>query len=437
MRRGILIALVCSVFLSTAAVAAEPPAQEHNHALPDATAPLSEEDLPPLGTGPSVQATGALGSYSMMRDASGTSWQPDSSPMEGVHGLYGDWSTMLHGFIAGVYDHQGGHRGDDKVFSESMLMGMAQRPLLTGQWTLHAMLSLDALMGKDGYPLLLQSGETADGKTPLIDRQHPHDVLMELASSYSMPIGSMASVFLYLGYPGEPALGPPTFMHRFSGMANPEAPIGHHWLDSTHITYGVVTAGLVYGEWKIEGSAFNGREPDQHRWGWDPLRLDSASTRLSWNPNENWSLQASYGFIKSPEQLEPKVNQHRLTVSAIYNRKLEHGHWQTTLAWGQNDFGHGRALDAYLLESAVGWYQHTLFLRAENAAKDELFLTGDPLAERVFHVSKVSLGYIYDIALAEHLSLGFGALGSLYNLPAAVEPAYGTGLASYMQAAVS
>jgi hypothetical protein len=130
--------------------------------------------------------------------------------------------------------------------------------------------------------------------------------------------------------------------------------------------------------------------------------------------------------------LEPEINQHRLTLSAIYNRKLEHGNWQTTLAWGQNDFGHGRTLDAYLLESAVGWYQHTLFLRAENAAKDELFLTGDPLAERVFHVSKFSLGYVYDIALAEHVSLGLGGLGSLYSLPAALEPAYGTGPASYM-----
>ncbi len=426
--RGIL-AVVCAAFLAAGASAGEtpPPAHEHN-----AAPPLSEEDLPPLGTGPSVQATGALGSYSMLRDASGTSWQPDSAPMEAIHGLYGDWSTMLHGFISGVYDHQGGRRGDAKGFSESMIMGMAQRPLGESHVTLRGMLSLDPFMGKDGYPLLFQTGETADGKTPLIDRQHPHDFLMELAGIYSTPMGESSSAFLYIGYPGEPALGPPTFMHRFSGMENPQAPIGHHWLDASHITYGVATAGFVYGQWKIEGSVFNGREPDEHRWGWDPLRLDSTSARVSWNPDDNWAFQASYGFIKTPEQLEPEVNQHRATASAIYNFKFEHGNWQTTLAWGQNSLDPGPTLDAYLLESAVGWYQHTIYARVENVDKNELFLPANPLHGREFRVSQFSLGYVYDIAVAEHLSLGLGALGTLYDVPAALEPAYGSGLGSYL-----
>jgi len=113
---------------------------------------------------------GVLGSYSMMRDASGTSWQPESTPMEAIHGLVGGWSTMLHGYVFSIYNHQGGRRGDSKAFSESMLMGMAQRPLIGGQVTLRGMISLDPLMGKDGYPLLLQTGETANGRTPLIDR---------------------------------------------------------------------------------------------------------------------------------------------------------------------------------------------------------------------------------------------------------------------------
>ena len=164
------------------------------------------------------------------------------------------------------------------------------------------MLSLDPLMGPNGYPLLLQTGETANGVTPLVDRQHPHDLFMELAALYSVPVSKDASTFLYVGYPGEPALGPVTFMHRFSGMDDPEAPLGHHWLDSTHITYGVVTAGFVQGSWKLEGSVFTGREPDQYRWNFDPIRLDSWSSRLSWNPGPNWALQVSYGFIKSPEQ---------------------------------------------------------------------------------------------------------------------------------------
>ncbi len=395
------------------------------------TAP-AEEDLPPLGAGPSVQFTGQLGDYSMMRDASGTAWQPDSAPMEGIHGLLGDWATMVHGYVSAIYDHQGGPRGGDKTFSSSMLMGMAQENLGSGHLTLRGMISLDPLMGKGGYPLLLQTGETANGTDPLIDRQHPHDFLMELAGIYSAPIAGGASGFLYLGYPGEPALGPPAFMHRFSAIDDPEAPIGHHWLDATHITYGVATAGIVYGAWKFEGSIFNGREPDQYRWGFDPLRLNSASGRVSWNPGENWSFQVSYGFIKSPEQLEPEVSQHRLTASAIYNKKFEHGNWQTTLAWGENDAQPGATSNAFLLETALGWYAHTIFLRAENVGKDELFPPASALGGRMFDVSQFSLGYVYDIPIGEHLSLGLGALGSLYDLPAAIQPSYGPGPSSYM-----
>ena len=393
-----------------------------------------ESDLPPLGTGPSMQtgAAGALGDYSMARDGSGTAWQPDSSPMEGIHGSLGQWSTMLHGYAFGIYDHQGGPRGGNKLFSESMLMGMAQRPLGFGQVTLHAMLSLDPLMGKNGYPLLLQTGETANGVTPLIDRQHPHDLFMELAGIYSAPLSENSSAFLYAGYPGEPALGPVTFMHRFSGMNDPEAPIGHHWLDSTHVTYGVLTGGFVYDRWKIEGSYFNGREPDKNRWDFDPLRLNSASGRITWNPGDDWSFQASYGFIKSPEQLQPAVNQHRLTASGTYDRKIEHGNWQTTLAWGQNTDHPGSTSNAYLLESALSWYQNTIFARAENVAKDDLFLPDTSLSGQLFTLSKFSASYIYDMPVAEHLSLGVGGLGSVFGLPSALKPSYGSSPISYM-----
>jgi len=221
-------------------------------------------------------------------------------------------------------------------------------------------------------------------------------------------------------------------MHRFSGMDDPAAPITHHWLDSTHITYGVITVGLVRGPWKLEGSAFNGREPDQFRWNFDRLRLDSWSGRISWNPSSEWALQASYGSIKQPEQLEPGVSQHRITASASYNRKLSGGNWQTTFAWGRNYMEPGPVLDAFLLESAVNLGRHTIFARAENAQKDELFLAPSPLVGRTFRVSAFSLGYIYDIPVARHLALGLGAVGSAYALPSAIKPAYGRDPTSWM-----
>jgi hypothetical protein len=380
---------------------------------------------------PGHMMAGATGGYSMMRDASGTAWQPDSTPMEGYSNEWDGWSIMLHGYVDGIYDHQGGPRGGDQTFSASMFMAMGQKAIGSGTLTLRSMLSLDPFMGKRGYPLLLQTGETADGVDPLIDRQHPHDLFMELAGIYSAPLDNERSVFVYAGYPGEPALGPPTFMHRFSGMDNPMAPISHHWLDSTHITYGVATLGLVDGNWKLEGSLFNGREPDQFRWNFDSLRLDSASARLSWNPTANWALQLSYGFIKSPEQLEPGVNQHRMTASVSYNLPLEHGNWQTTFAWGRDSLQPGPDLDAFLLESAASWYRSTIFARAENAQKNELFVAPSPLAEKVFDVTTLSLGYIYDIPVVDHLKLGLGAMGSIYALPSALHPSYGSGPASY------
>ena len=406
---------------------------QHGAGSGEGAIPDMPMNMPGMEMTPGMAAmAGSLGRYSMMRDASGTAWQPDSTPMEGLHWEAGGWTGMVHGFADLVYDHQGGPRGDNQTFSESMLMIMGQRAAGPGTLSLRSMLSLDPSMGKRGYPLLLQTGETANGRDLLIDRQHPHDLFMELSATYSVPVGHASSAFLYVAYPGEPALGPVTFMHRFSGMGSPAAPISHHWLDSTHITYGVVTTGVVHGAWKLEGSAFTGREPDQFRWDFDPIRLDSYSGRLSWNPTSNWAFQASYGFLKSPEQLEPDVNQHRVTASATYNHTLSNGNWQTTLAWGRNNNAPGHRLNAVLLESAAAWGRHTIFGRAETAQKDELFEAPAPLAGRVFRVSEVSLGYVYDIPVAHHLALGVGGVGTVDVVPSAIKPAYGGGPTSFM-----
>ena len=365
------------------------------------------------------------GPYPMERESSGTAWQPDASPHEGIHGIYRDWSTMTHGFVNLIYDHQGGPRGDNKTFSTSMLMVMAQRSASDGTLGLRGMVSADPLMGKRGYPLLLQTGESANGQ-PLIDRQHPHDLFIELAASYSHPLGERSSAFIYAGLPGEPALGPPAFMHRFSGEDNPEAPISHHWLDSTHITYGVVTLGYVYDRLKIEGSVFRGREPDENRYDIETGRLDSASVRLSYNPTKEWALQVSRGRIKSPEELHPDTDVDRTTASAMYQRAFGSAMTQTTLAWGRNAPTHGATTDVLLLESAMRFARtHTFFARAERADKNELFLEPDPRAEEKFRVGKLTLGYVYDFPSDSHFRIGVGGLVSRYRLPAELDGVYG------------
>jgi len=378
--------------------------------------------------------TGQYGPYAMSREASGTAWQPQAARHDGVHVMKGAWMAMFHGTADLVYDNQGGPRGDRKVFGDNMLMGMAQRPLGPGTLGLRSMLSLEpATIGKGGYPLLLQSGETANGVTPLIDRQHPHDLFMELAASYSVSSGSN-SFFLYGGLPGEPALGPPAFMHRFSGSNIPVAPITHHWLDSTHIAFGVVTAGAVLDRVKLEASAFRGREPDQDRWNIETPKLDSHSFRLSVNPTDHWALQASVGHLKSPEQLEPDVNQDRTTVSAMYDGTWgDTGRWEGLVAWGHNRNRPGNSLDAFTAEAAVDFAErHTIFVRAEKVQKDELFLAPDPRAGRVFDVGELTAGYRRDFARQGHMTIGVGASGTLAFVPEPARTAYGSTPASVL-----
>ena len=368
----------------------------------------------------------ALGDYVMNREASGTSWQPDASPHTGLHIMSGDWMVMVHATINGVYDWQQGPRGDDKAFVSGMLMAMAKRDVgEKGTLQFRAMLSPEPFMGKSGFPELLATGETANGVTPLVDRQHPHDLFMELSGSYAYRLASKQSVFVYAGLPGEPAFGPPAFMHRLSIMDSPEAPISHHWLDSTHISMGVVTAGYVHDNWKLEVSRFRGREPDQHRFDIEAPKLDSTAARISWNPSANWALQASWADQKSPEQLAPDENIRRWSASAIYTVPFGRGgYWSTTAAWGRRTSEHGD-LDGYALESAVrpnlDW---TLFTRAERVATDELAL---PPGARgpVFTVGKISAGAVRDFTFTPHWSFGVGGLYAVNFVPAGLRASYG------------
>src|SRR5437773_4254134 len=187
------------------------------------------------------------------------------------------------------------------------------------------MLSLDPLtVTRRGYPLLLQSGEAFKGE-PLHDAQHPHDLFMELAASYTRPVSDGVAFQVYGAPVGEPALGPAAFPHRLSASSDPLAPLGHHWQDSTHISFGVLTAGILTRKVKVEGSWFNGREPDDRRFDFDFRKLDSWSGRVSVNPTDSLSLQASYGLLETPEELEPGQSIRRATASASYNRKLHGG----------------------------------------------------------------------------------------------------------------
>ncbi|WP_205479396.1 hypothetical protein [Sphingomonas arenae] len=373
--------------------------------------------------------SGALGPYGMQREASGTAWQPDNSEHMGVMVHRGDWMLMGHAVLNLVYDHQGGDRGDDKAFASGMLMGMAQRSLGEGKLQFKATVSPDPLMGKRGYPLLLATGETADGVEHLVDRQHPHDFFMELSASVSQNISPESSIFIYGGLPGEPAFGPPAFMHREAIMDSPEAPISHHWLDSTHISFGVLTAGVIADRLKLEVSRFNAREPDQYRWNIESGPLDSTAARLSWNPTAKLSLQGSWGKFKEPEQLEPDVDQRRWSASALYATDIGRD-WKlaATLAWGRkttSEHGHTYRDDAFVAEASLkkdGW---TVFSRGEVTENREL-VEGEDDHGPAYRVGKVSVGAVRDFQIANNLSIGAGGLVALNLVPDALEQLYGS-----------
>src|SRR5437588_4007531 len=245
-----------------------------------------------------IMSMGAMGS--------GTSWQPSSGPMHMYHKTAGDWLLMFHyNLIAGV-NRQGGPRGVTKIDSANWFMPMAYHQLGKGTVQLRGMFSFEPFtFPPGGSPLLFQTGETYKGQ-PLIDRQHPHDLFMDLSAQYTLPLGERGTWFAYFGYPGEPALGPVAFMHRASASENPSATLAHHLQDSTHISFGVVTTGFTYRWFKLEGSVFNGREPDENRYDFDSHKWNSRSARLQFAPNRNWVAQVSYGFLRSPDTQDPE-----------------------------------------------------------------------------------------------------------------------------------
>lgn len=436
--RAALPVLICGAFL-----AAPARGQEHEQhgrpAEPAAAAPdsLHERPRPAMNMqhAAMAMAPGPLG-IPPSRQASGTAWFPDASPMHMRHRRLGDWEAMLHGQVYLQYIDEGSDRGDEQFGSINWVMGMLSRESAGGLLTLRAMMSLEPLtVGECGYPNLLATGEFCDGE-PLHDRQHPHDLFMELAALYQRVLGDDLAVELYGGPVAEPALGPVAFPHRLSAFPNPYAPIGHHWLDSTHIAFGVATAGVYGRRWKLEGSLFNGREPDEDRYDINLDALDSYSGRLWFLPSDRWALQVSAGHLNEaepPHAGEPAIDVDRVTASATYHRPLERGgFWATTAAWGRNE-EHGQATNALLLDTSLDWNgRDIVFGRAEwveKSAGDLVLPQGSPAGGRdddeIFEVAHLSAGYVRQFGPFAGWRPGIGASASVSFLPEDLEFVYG------------
>ncbi len=370
----------------------------------------------------------------MGRNGSGTAWLPEASPMYGTMYHSDKWMYMLHGNIFLRYDNQDftkkGSRGSEQIDAPNWIMFMGQRQVgANGLFHFGTMFSLDALtVGGGGYPLLFQSGEAYKGKA-IVDRQHPHDLFSELSVSYSQALSKKSDVYVYLGYPGEPALGPVAFMHRPSAMDNPDAPLSHHWIDATHITFGVATLGVRYGDFKLEGSSFTGREPDENRYDFDKPLFDSWSGRLSYNPSRNWALQVSHGFIKSPESLHPNENVNRTTASAIYSLPLKgKSTFNATAVWGMNKSAGHNGENAFLLEGE--WRKNKLALHTRyewvQKSTEELALDETIYGHNtVFPVNAFTAGFNYDLLKIGKMKIAGGWQFTFYHADERLNSLYG------------
>ena len=391
-------------------------------------------DMQSMHSDQSSAAASTLIDQTLHRSSAGTSAEPNSTSHDMLMAGKGKWTFMFHANVFLADFQQSGPRGGDKFFTTNWFMPMAKRELGPGQLTVRFMGSIEpATVTNRKYPELFQQGETAYGK-PIVDGQHPHDFLMEIAAIYDWRLRDDTVLSFYVAPVGDPAMGPPAYPHRASASENPIAPLGHHLQDSTHIANDVITLGLTHRKFKIEASGFHGREPDEYRWDLDQGKIDSWSTRFTVNPAQNWSAQYSVAKLTSAESLHPHEDVRRMTASITYNRPLGRGNWASTLLWGRNINLPDRLVwNSYLAESTLRFRDRNyVWGRIENVDRtNELLLGSDPepagFSEGIVgRVQAFTLGYGREFNTIPYLSTSLGAQVNWYAVPDVLKPLYGS-----------
>ena len=327
------------------------------------------------------------------------------------------WQIAQDGVVVAMFNDQGGQRGGRDFVVPNWWMVMASRKLPHGTLTLSGMASLDpATVGGEGYRELFQAGEAYQGQ-PVVDRQHPHDLFMQLSAAWRAQLSTSTAMTVTGAAAGAPALGPIAFMHRASAFDNPMAPLTHHVFDSTHVSFGVATLSVEHGPWTVEGSVFNGREPDEHRWDFDFGRMDSVSGRLWFKPNAAWAFQVSTGHLVAPEVLEPG-NIERTTASASWTRAAGGNVQSVTFGYGRNDSSYDTSRNAAFVEGASHTRPNTIFGRIETTQLDHA------IAEVT--VTAFTVGGVRDILSRRGFESGVGAGLTFYATPGLLDASYGS-----------
>ena len=374
------------------------------------------------------------------REVSGTSWAPDSGAAYGVHRHAGAWDLMLHGnaFVQFIYEppanvHRTGGPQTTQTTSVNWGMLMARRRIGEGRFGIDVMLSLEPwtvpVCGTLNY---FQTGEMCGGDT-IHDRQHPHDLFMELAAQYDRPLGSGARWQIYGGVSGEPALGPPAFPHRLSALDNPIAPITHHWLDSTHIS---LASSPAPSSQKMEGRRIGLQRPRTRRRS-KKYRPRTARFRVRARDLAADAAARATGFrpaiSPTPSSNSRRIHA-RVTRGSPPRRSTSarsvpaggHRPWPTASTVHtcsclvcSTTF---RYSSAVLAETTLMMNErHSVFGRFELAGKlaHDLHLDTDPLA--VLPVAKLQAGYVWHFKMGPS-SVGIGVSPSVSRVPPALSP---------------
>jgi hypothetical protein len=367
--------------------------------------------------------------------SSRTSIEPKSTSESAamVYKTLGKWGLMFHANAFVADTQQSGPRGGDKLFSPNWLMLMLGRTSGSNAFTVRTMLSLEPVtITQRRYPLLFQTGEMAFGKV-IVDGQHPHDLVMELAARYDHFFNDRTQLFFYGGLVGEPALGPTAFPHRASASENPTALLSHHNQDSTHISDSVITLGFAGGPIQLEASTFHGQEPDENRWNFDGGKPDSFASRLTVSAGNTIVGQFSMGRINNRERSEEGMDTLRTTASLHHFARFSNGHVATSLIWGRNKDIHQddrRISNAYALEATVNFGRNWGWTRIENADRDSSLLASEtsvPVEETsVGRVQAWTFGYERDLlSTSSPVQLGLGAQATVYGIPGSLKSVYG------------
>jgi hypothetical protein len=354
----------------------------------------------------------------------------------------GHWTFNTGWSAFGLYVDEGTKRGDNQFALLDWESFTLSRSFSQGSLSIGAMTSLAPLINGDGgVPQLLQTGGTYRHAW-LHDRLHPGAAVMHLGVTYSGPVSAAIALV------GSPPLGPAPYLHRASAEFDPLPPLGHHWQDASHQSFGVVSIGMTRGALTLEGGAFNARENDENHPVMDfrGARLDSYAGRVTFSAPANVVVSAWTGFLNEPHRLDPTTRMHRMgaSISQTQVGLVEGSVWNTTALWGMNVHHHGEG-SHLLLHAAPGASPHhkshsalvestfeltskgSIFARAEFVEKngEELgFLGGD--LTTLYPVKSIVVGGTKQLFSRLSTAVSIGARASMEFLPEELRATYGT-----------